>query len=216
MTSPPPGQRPGDAFPRFGAGRGVERATLLDEILPDYDVYELHDIYLPAPPDEVEQALASVTSRELRLLGPLMALRKLPARLVGRGVKGDRPQQSLFEDLVRSGFLRLGERPGREIVFGVVGRFWSLTQNAPVTGLRGRDDFCAFDRPGNARAAMSFLIRREGRGSRLITETRIATTDAASRRSFGRYWRVIRLGSGAIRRSWLAAVRRRLASRSMA
>jgi hypothetical protein len=58
---------------------------------------------------------------------------------------------------------------------------------------------------------MSFLVRAEGEGSRLITETRVAGTDATASRRFRRYWRLIRLGSGAIRRSWLAAIRRRVA-----
>ena len=69
------------------------------------------------------------------------------------------------------------------------------------------------DQPGYAKAAMSFLVRAEGTGSRLITETRIHTTDPASGRSFRRYWRLVRPGSGLIRRSWLAAVRSRLARR---
>jgi hypothetical protein len=41
-----------------------------------------------------------------------------------------------------------------------------------------------------------------------VTETRIHLTDEAARRAFGRYWLVVRLGSGAIRRDWLRAARR--------
>ena len=36
-------------------------------------------------------------------------------------------------------------------------------------------------------------------------------TDPEATRKFRRYWLLIRLGSGAIRRSWLKAIRRRLA-----
>jgi hypothetical protein len=46
-------------------------------------------------------------------------------------------------------------------------------------------------------------------GSRLETETRVYLTDAASRRRFACYWLVVRPFSGAVRRSWLAAARRR-------
>ncbi len=73
-----------------------------------------------------------------------------------------------------------------------------------------REAFTAFEEPGYAKAAMSMLVRAEGRGCRLITETRIRTTDAGAARSFRRYWRLVRPGSGLIRRSWLAAVRRRV------
>jgi hypothetical protein len=41
------------------------------------------------------------------------------------------------------------------------------------------------------------------------TETRALATDSRSRRRFARYWRLIRFGSGAIRRSWLRAAARR-------
>jgi hypothetical protein len=37
----------------------------------------------------------------------------------------------------------------------------------------------------------------------------VACTDPASARRFARYWWLIRPASGAIRRSWLAAIKRR-------
>jgi hypothetical protein len=37
----------------------------------------------------------------------------------------------------------------------------------------------------------------------------VACTDPSSARRFGRYWRLIRPASGAIRRSWLTAIKRR-------
>jgi hypothetical protein len=40
-------------------------------------------------------------------------------------------------------------------------------------------------------------------------ETRIHATDPASPRRFARYWRMIRPGSGLIRRSWLHAAKGR-------
>jgi hypothetical protein len=58
---------------------------------------------------------------------------------------------------------------------------------------------------------MNFTVSPQGNGSLVTTETRIAGTDAEASRKFRRYWFVIRLGSGAIRRSWLKAIRRRLA-----
>jgi hypothetical protein len=61
----------------------------------------------------------------------------------------------------------------------------------------------------NAKAVLAFLVRPERGGSRVITETRVAGTSPDATRAFLRYWRVIRPGSGAIRRSWLAAIRRR-------
>ncbi len=201
------------------------RPTLLDELMPEAEHHEVHDLWLDAAPEDAYRALAAVTACEIRLLGPLMALRGLALHeikvilgLAGRTLEDDR-ETPIFESLERAGFVRLAEDPGREIVFGVAGRFWKLTGNVlrlppsgetPIKSARDRETFLSFEEPGYAKAAMSFLVRAEGRGSRLVTETRILATDPAAARSFRRYWRLVRPGSGLIRRSWLAAVRRRL------
>ncbi len=201
----------------YRLGRGIRsshyagRPTLLDELMPEFEHHEVHDLWLDAAPEDVYRALAEVIGREIRLLAPLMALRRLPAFLTGRAGRADR-NVPIFDGLERGGFVRLAEEPGREIVFGVAGRFWKLTRNVlrlPLSGRTPRDSFASFEDPGYAKAAMNFLVRAEGRGSRLVTETRICATDLGAARSFRRYWRLVRPGSGLIRRSWLAAVRRR-------
>jgi len=45
--------------------------------------------------------------------------------------------------------------------------------------------------------------------SRLITQTRVATTDAAAERAFARYWRLIYPGSALFRVMWLRAIKAR-------
>jgi hypothetical protein len=145
-----------------------------------------------------------------RVLTPhtLMALRGLPRFVTRR--PGFRPERSapVLDAFLKVGFVLLGERPGAEIAAGAVGRFWRPVGNAPVP-MRSREDFLAFAGPGYAKAAPAFLVRPEGGGSRVLTETRVAGTSTEATRAFLRYWRVIRPGSGAIRRSWLAAIRRR-------
>jgi hypothetical protein len=93
-----------------------------------------------------------------------------------------------------------------ELVLGGVGRFWQ-----PAGGLRriAAAEFRDFDEPGFAKAAFNFQIERAGGRTLLRTETRVATTDAHARRSFGRYWRFVHPGSALIRIAWLRAIRRR-------
>src|SRR6266498_3031767 len=67
----------------------------------------------------------------------------------------------------------------------------------------------AFDRPGFAKLALSFRLEDVAGGTRVVTETRVDTTDPLAHRRFGAYWQVIRLGSSSIRRSWLRAIKRR-------
>jgi hypothetical protein len=180
---------------------GFRPLSQLDEVMPHYDVHEVHSLWVPAAPMDAYQAVMEVTAREVRLFGPLMRLRTL-----GRSRSVFDADAPLLGEMVKIGFMRLGERPGEEVVVGAIGRFWSPFGNRP----RVVEDFGEFEEPGYAKAAMNFGVGPEGEGTRIKTETRVAGTDAAASRKFRRYWLLIRLGSGAIRRSWLNAIRRRL------
>ena len=187
-------------------GRGL---IALDEVMPRFDVSEVHETWVSAPPEAAWAALTQLTGREIRLLGPLEAIRGLPHRVRGRRV-GPEMSRPILEAYRRAGFVELGGQPGVELVLGAVGRFWSLSGNQPLRTIRSRDDFMAFAEPGFAKAAMAFLVKPEGRGSSIVTETRVIGTDERATRLFRRYWFVIGWASGAIRRSWLNALRRKI------
>ena len=169
--------------------------------MPSYDAREVHSLWVAAPPGAAYQAVRAVSAREVRLLGPLMRLRTF-----GRSRRTFDPDLPLLGELEHAGFVSLGERAGEEVVVGAVGRFWSPLRNRP----RVVDSFAAFAEPGYAKATMSFRVEAERGGSRITTETRVVGTDRRATRKFRRYWLLIRPGSGAIRRSWLKAIRRRL------
>lgn len=57
--------------------------------------------------------------------------------------------------------------------------------------------------------ALDFTATPDGDGTLLATETRVFLTDERSRRRFAAYWLVVRPFSGLVRRSWLAAAKRR-------
>jgi hypothetical protein len=184
--------------------RGPE--SLLDDLLPRFDVRQVHEASVLAPVAVVYSAVKQVTGREVRVLMPLEFLRWLPGFLIGRRpFRPDPLAPLLFGFTV--GAVALGERPGREVVAGAVGRFWRIVGNeaAPV---RTRADFIAFSEPGYAKAAIAFTVFPERGGTRVKTETRVVGTSAEATRLLRRYWFVIRPGSNAIRRSWLAAIRR--------
>jgi hypothetical protein len=185
--------------------------SLLDEAMPTYDAAEVHELLIAAPPPVVYRELLALTPREIRAFGPLMAVRAIPS-LLRRRPYGIDPARPVLEQFLELGFARLSEEPGTEIVVGAVGRFWSPAGNRPRSDVRNLEEFTRFVEPGFAKAAMNFRVEPSGDGSRVVTETRIVGTDAAATRSFRRYWRLIRPGSGAIRRSWLKALRRRVAA----
>ena len=182
---------------------------LIDRFLSAYGWNEVHSIEIAAGPATVLSAVRSVTAREMPLVGLLMGLRALPARLLGHrpSVGGGGP---VMEEILRSRFVLLAEDE-TEVVVGTVGRFWQ--PRATHAELRDGDGFLAFDAPGWAKAVMNFSVADAGGGrTRLVTETRIVATDAHARRRFAAYWLIVRPGSGLIRVLWLRAVKKRAES----
>jgi hypothetical protein len=127
--------------------------------------------------------------------------------LLLRRPSANRPASTFtLQDILASGFVVLAEEPDREIVLGLVGRFWTLGG-----GIRriSPSEFAGLAEPGYAKAAWNFyLVPQTGGTTHLVTETRVLCTDEASRRAFLRYWRLIGPFSGLIRRQMLATVRK--------
>lgn len=176
--------------------------TWLDRLMPSWDVHEVHSTRIRATPLHVHRALFEVTADDVWLLQTLMALRGLHRR----GAAGSRP---LIGGAQEGGFALLADEPGREVVLGVMGKFWRLRDRC-IRPIGSPAEFAAFSEPGFARAAMSFLIEPiDGGSCRVTTETRVSAGDAAARRAFRAYWIVVHAGSAFIRLMWLRALKRR-------
>ena len=99
------------------------------------------------------------------------------------------------------------DRSEREIVYGLIGRFWR-----PDYGLEPVADgaaFLRFDAPEVAKLALAFEAcpGPDGR-TRLITETRVSCASRAASLKFTPYWPLIRPLSGLLRRRTPAAIKR--------
>ena len=165
--------------------------TLLSEVLPEYHFRERHARRVDAPPERVFAAVRELTVGDSRVVRALVRLR-------GMHANASRP---VFDEMGRAGFEVVAEEPGREVVIAAIGQPWK-----PRRGDRPpRTEFRTFAEPGYAKMAMNFAYD----GRTLSTETRVLLTDARSRRSFRRYWLVIRPFSGLIRRLWLRGIARR-------
>ena len=128
--------------------------------------------------------------------------------LRGYGAAAARRGRGTFpERLVRFGFTRVAEVPGREMVFGLAGRFWR-----PSGGLRRLADaeaFEAFTEDGCVKAAWNLRVEAAGEAaSDLSTETRIRCFGTAARRKFHAYWTLVGPFSGFLRRALLRGVAR--------
>ena len=186
---------------------------LADGCLPVFEFSERHAIEVRAEPARVFRAVAEVTPAEVRLLGLLMGIRSLPARVLGRGLRSSDLHRPILGVALGAGFVRLAEDEPRELVLGAAGRFWTLVPGQCVP-LDGPESFRAFGAPDHVKTTMDFRIDELRPGvCRVTTETRVAATDASARRKFGLYWRAIRPGSALIRRMWLRAIKRRAEAR---
>jgi hypothetical protein len=172
------------------------RGTLLDALMPRYDMSASHDTVVDASVPDVYQAVLQTDLAESFASKMLMAIRSLGRRA---------PSSFRFGRLPETGaFFALANDPPREIVAGVIGRFWSM-QGAVIDGNRAA--FEAPLPPGMAKAVWSFRVDDDTGGALLTTETRVLCSDDDARRQFLRYWTLIGPFSGIIRREALRLIR---------
>lgn len=179
---------------------------LLDEFLPDYDVADRHRVAVGASVGRVYDAVRALDMGGSAMIRTLFFLRELPALLTARNRGGERRLGLTLDGLIGSGFVLLGERPGREILLGLVGRFW--TPSGDLRRVRA-DEFRGFATPGYAKAAWSFFLTpQDPETTLLLTETRVLCLDPASRTRFRRYWSFVGPFSGVIRKEVLRGIKR--------
>lgn len=172
----------------------VSAESLLDEFLREEDVASRHSTVIHAEPDVVYSTLQSVRFSDSPIIRWLLRLRGL--RSSPRGLSG----------LSGGGFIPLAERPGEAIALGIVGRFWTPT--GEVRRLRP-EQFRDYHEPGTAKGVWVFTIEPLEPGvCRVVTSTRVACADAASRRRFRFYWFFVGPFSGLIRREGLRLIKR--------
>jgi len=168
---------------------------LIDRYLPRFDVTYVCETSVDAAPDE---AYAAVRETDLRdpVVNVLFALRELPLK-IARRLRGEPPPppppKVTFGDVAQHGpgWVSLAEQPGVELVVGAVGQFWRRDYGGrPVAA----EEFVPFHESGYAKVALSLAVRPTETGSIVRYEARTATTDAAARRKFRRYWWIISPG----------------------
>jgi hypothetical protein len=173
----------------------------LDDFLPVFEFSERHRVEVRAGRERVDRALRSVSIDDVPGIRALFMLRGL-----GRtGRDTSRP----FLGLAALGAVTLEDVAGEGVVLGLTGQFWRLRGGQDLGRPQTADEFLAYDRPDACKAVLDFRIAELGVARcRLTTETRVHVADPAARRSFRRYWLVVRPFSGLTRVLFLRAVRR--------
>jgi hypothetical protein len=189
----------------LSVAEGIGARSLLDEIMPVYDVGSRHAIAVAARPADVYQAARHADLGRPTLVRILMGIRTLPA-LAARLAGGSACSRAAADRYTVGGasFTLVAEAPGEEFVLGIMGRFWRPTGSlirATPEQLRQPPP------PGTVQALWNFRVEPSGAGTMLSTETRVRCADEATRRRFLLYWRIVKPGSGLIRRSILGHMR---------
>lgn len=175
----------------------------IDKFAPEWHFREVHRIGVLAPADAALRAIREVTAREIRLFRFLTWLRRV-GRPGPESLLNPPPDKPILDVALSRGFLEL-QSSAREIVIGTL-----VIKPAGTKPPTSPDEFRTIHGAGYAKAAMNFRIDQSPLAMCVVTtETRVWTSDAATRRKFALYWWTIRLGSGLIRRMWLRAIRRR-------
>lgn len=162
----------------------VSRAeTRLDEFAPAWQFHEVHSKRIDAPPAQVYEAIKQVRANEILLFRTLTWIRR-GGRALPEGILNPGDREPILDVAARSGFYYLADEAPREMVV--------QTKIGP-----------------RILATMNFLVRPDGTGSIVTTETRVFASTPWARRRFTKYWRVIYPGSALIRRMWLRAIAKR-------
>jgi hypothetical protein len=186
----------------------VLQRPLIDDFLPDYDVVERHEVRVGVPVEVAYGAVLDLDLARSPVIAGLLAVRALPQLFTRRPRLSRRIDLTAIE---HAGFVRLAEDPLREIVLGVVGRFWHPWNNV---GQISADQFTAFDEPDFAKGVWNFTVEPDGSDHAIVrTETRVQCTDDRARRKFLAYWRLVGRFSALIRILLLRGIKRDAESR---
>ncbi|MER6422842.1 hypothetical protein [Streptomyces sp. NPDC001137] len=195
-------------------------SLLLDGALPEFGFSRLECVALAAAPPVAYEAVRGLDllTIDSPLLNAAMSARGLPDRLRGRSMPS--PPSLRVADLFDTAgeawegqpWVALGDNPGRELVFGAVGKPW----RASIEWRRVEPEhFTSFGEAGWAKMAAAFVVHPYGTRRSLLTyEARTACTDPASTTRFGRYWTLVSPGVGVVLRGTLRAIKAAAEQRS--
>lgn len=171
---------------RYGhtkAPRGKSQDPLLDLFMPEFEVAERHHIAVDAPADVTLAAAMNVDLNESSIVHAIFKGREL---FMGAAHDNQPRPRGLLEGMKSIGWSVLATVPDREVVVGAVTKPWEANV---VFRAIPPEEFAHFNEPDYVKIA--WTLRADPTGSRTSiarTETRVMSTDAASRRKFRRYW----------------------------
>jgi hypothetical protein len=174
----------------------------MNQLLPKWQFAERHERRLKGvTPAQAFAAIVPALSANDPWIAHAIALRELPLRLLHK--LGPSEHTLPAQAFGFHSFTQLGQVPGQEVAFGLVGRFWQLDY-----GLCPLADAAAFaTQSEQPRLLLNVCVEPLAtQDCRLITHTRVHCPTEDQRRRFAPYWYAIRPVSGLIRQRLLQRI----------
>jgi hypothetical protein len=165
---------------------------LIDNFLPEYNFSKKHIITIDASPKKIFEVLKNshFNSFLIRIL------------LMLRGIKIEDISLTLSE---KSYFTLLAEDKEKEILFGIIGKFWKW--KGGLFQIK-KEEFKEFSLTGFSKAAWAFSASpAEGGKTMFCTETRVQCMGESAKKWFSFYWFLIEPFSGLIRKTILYRIK---------
>jgi hypothetical protein len=180
--------------------------SLMDTFLPRHQFSERHQTTIRCEPSELLDVIQNFQPPKDRVGDLAMFVRQLPARMMHWVAPSRAPLPKPFSP---TNFTPLGRDGDREMVGGLVGKFWQFWRaDFGLRVVQGPNEFLACNPPKTAKLVIGFLAEPVGEVTLLTTETRVYCPDRFALIMFTPYWFAIRPVSGLLRRRALASIRR--------
>jgi hypothetical protein len=176
--------------------------SLLDRVMPTYEVAERHQIRVAASAEITFRAAAEM---DLRQSAAVRAIFKGREWIMRSHSVPDRRGQPLLMEMRAIGWGELASVPGHEVVMGAITQPWLADV---VFRPLPADKFAEFHEQGWVKIA--WTLRADPVSSHesvFRTETRVVATDPVARAKFRRYWAFVSPGIVLIRRLLLGPVK---------
>jgi hypothetical protein len=177
--------------------------SLMQKFLPHHQFSERHQATVRCRPGELLDIVQNFQPPQDRLSEIAMFARQLPARLMHWMAPSQVPSPSPF---TLANFTPLDRDGDREIVAGLVGKFWR--PDFGLLAIASPSEFLACNPPKTAKLVIGFVAEQVGEDTLLTAETRVYCPDRYSLMMFAPYWLAIRPVSGLLRRRALSTIRR--------
>lgn len=162
----------------------------LDYFMPTFQLRQIDRVRVRASREDTWALVRNIDFNELPISQLLFDLRDLPRWVIEsfRKEAMEPERTAKIDDFTGPGrgFKVLFENAGEQIVIGSIGKFWEPKIS---WSQMDSDSFAAFVEPGYGKLVWALRVDPDAHaGSWISWELRVTATDAASSKSFSRYW----------------------------